>query len=112
MFRNEGKPFKLILLLLSINRVLIGYGMVFVGYVNYRKRDSKKPFPKYFDSNLSLALTMVMHGTVDSIFIFKTLIDKYVKSKSQGRRNLLFSCFVLKPLTVYPEINYLRSSER
>ena len=35
-----------------------------------------------------------MHGTVDSIFILKMLIDKYVKSKSQGRRNLLFSCFV------------------
>ena len=35
-----------------------------------------------------------MHGTVDSIFILKTLIDKYVKSKPQKHRNLLFSCFV------------------
>ena len=35
-----------------------------------------------------------MNGTVDSIFILKMLIDKYVKSKSQGRRNLLFSCVV------------------
>ena len=34
------------------------------------------------------------HGTVDSIFILKTLIDKFVKSKPQKRRNLLFSCFV------------------
>ena len=35
-----------------------------------------------------------MHGTVDSIFILKMQIDKYVKSKSQRQRNLLFSCFV------------------
>ena len=35
-----------------------------------------------------------MHGTVDSIFILKMLIDKYVKSKPQRKRNLLFSCFV------------------
>ena len=35
-----------------------------------------------------------MHGTVDSIFTLKTLIDKYVKSKPQKHRNLLFSCFV------------------
>ena len=34
------------------------------------------------------------HGTVDSIFILKTPIDKFVKSKPQKRRNLLFSCFV------------------
>ena len=34
------------------------------------------------------------HSTVDSIFILKTLIDKFVKSKPQKRRNLLFSCFV------------------
>ena len=34
------------------------------------------------------------HGTVDSIFILKTLIDKFVKSKPQKCRNLLFSCFV------------------
>ena len=32
-----------------------------------------------------------MHGTVDSIFTLKTLIDKYVKSKPQKHRNLLFS---------------------
>ena len=31
---------------------------------------------------------------VDSIFILKTLIDKFVKSKPQKRRNLLFLCFV------------------
>ena len=43
MFRNEGKPFKLIFLLLSINRLLIGYDMVFVGYVNYRKEIRKSP---------------------------------------------------------------------
>ena len=35
-----------------------------------------------------------MHGTVDSTFTLKTLIDKYVKSKPQKDRNLLFSCFV------------------
>ena len=35
-----------------------------------------------------------MHGTVDSIFTLKTLIDKYVKSKPQKHQNLLFSCFV------------------
>ena len=35
-----------------------------------------------------------MHGTVDSIFTLKKLIDKYVKSKPQKHRNLLFSCFV------------------
>ena len=35
-----------------------------------------------------------MHGTVDSIFTLKKLIDKYVKSKPQKYRNLLFSCFV------------------
>ena len=35
-----------------------------------------------------------MHGTVDSLFILKMLIDKYVKSKPQRQRNLLFSCFV------------------
>ena len=34
-----------------------------------------------------------MHGTVDSIFTLKMLIDKYVKSKPQKHRNLLFSCF-------------------
>ena len=31
---------------------------------------------------------------VDSIFILKTLIDKFVKSKPQKCRNLLFLCFV------------------
>ena len=35
-----------------------------------------------------------MHGTVNSIFILKMLIDKYVKSKPKKHRNLLFSCFV------------------
>ena len=35
-----------------------------------------------------------LHGTVDIIFILKMLIGKYVKSKSQRQRNLLFSCFV------------------
>ena len=35
-----------------------------------------------------------MHGTVDSVFILKMLIDKYVKSKSQRTRSMLFSCFV------------------
>ena len=35
-----------------------------------------------------------MHGTVDSISILKMLIDKYVKSKSQRQRSMLFSCFV------------------
>ena len=35
-----------------------------------------------------------MHGTADSIFILKMLIDKYVKSKSRKQRNMLFSCFV------------------
>ena len=35
-----------------------------------------------------------MHGTVDSIFTLKMLTDKYLKSKPQKHRNLLFSCFV------------------
>ena len=36
-----------------------------------------------------------MNGTVDCIFIIKTLIDiEYVKSKPQKKQNLLFSCFV------------------
>ena len=35
-----------------------------------------------------------MHGTVDSIFTLKILIDKYMKSKPQKHRNLLFSYFV------------------
>ena len=35
-----------------------------------------------------------MHGTVDSIFTLKMLIYKYVKSKPQKHRNLLYSCFV------------------
>ena len=35
-----------------------------------------------------------IHDTVDSIFILKMLIDKYVKSKSQRQRSMLFSCFV------------------
>ena len=35
-----------------------------------------------------------MHGTVNSILTSKTLIDKYVKSKSQKHQNLLFSCFI------------------
>ena len=35
-----------------------------------------------------------MLWTVDSIFTLKMLIDKYVKSKPQKHRNLLFSCFV------------------
>ena len=35
-----------------------------------------------------------MHGIVDSIFTLKMLIDKYVKSKPQEHRHLLFSCFV------------------
>ena len=35
-----------------------------------------------------------MHGTVDSIFTLKILIDKYMKSKPQKHRNLLFSRFV------------------
>ena len=34
------------------------------------------------------------HGTVDSIFILKTLIDKFVKSKPQKRRRLAFLVFV------------------
>ena len=47
------------------------------------------------------------HGTVDSIFILKTLIDKFVKSKPQKRRNLLFSYFVdfRKALIAYPGKN-------
>ena len=35
-----------------------------------------------------------MHGTVDSIFTLKMLIDKSAKSKPQKHRGLLFSCFV------------------
>ena len=35
-----------------------------------------------------------MHGTVDSIFTLKILIDKCMKSKPQKHRNLLFSRFV------------------
>ena len=49
-----------------------------------------------------------MHGTVDSIVTLKTLIDKYVKSKPQKHRNLLFSCFVdfRKTFYVYLVKNY------
>ena len=49
-----------------------------------------------------------MHGTVDSITL-KTLIDKYVKSKPQKHRNLLFFMFrrlQKKPSTVYADKNY------
>ena len=35
-----------------------------------------------------------MHGAVDSIFSLTMLIDKYMKSKPQKHRNLLFSRFV------------------
>ena len=35
-----------------------------------------------------------MHGTDDSIFTLKRIIDKYVKSKPQKHQNLLFSYFV------------------
>ena len=34
------------------------------------------------------------HGTQDSIFILKALIDKYVKSKPKKSNKLLFTCFV------------------
>ena len=34
------------------------------------------------------------HGTQDSIFIFKVLIDKYVKSKPKKSKFDLFTCFV------------------
>ena len=44
----------------------------------------------------------------------KTLIDKFVKSKPQKRRNLLFSCFVdfRKALIAYPGKNYFKNSEK
>ena len=47
------------------------------------------------------------HGTVDSIFTLKTLIDSFVKSEPQKRRNLLFSYFVdfRKALIAYPGKN-------
>ena len=35
-----------------------------------------------------------MHDTVNSIFNLRKLIDKYIKSKPQKHRNLLFSCFI------------------
>ena len=44
-----------------------------------------------------------IHGTVDSIFTLKTLIDKYVKSKPQKHRNA--SSTLEKPSTVYPNRN-------
>ena len=44
-----------------------------------------------------------MHGTVDSIFTLKTLIDKYVKSKPQKHRNA--SSTLEKRSTVYPNRN-------
>ena len=55
-----------------------------------------------------------MHGTVDSIFILKMLIDKYVKSKPQRQRNLLFSRFVdfSKAFDTVPRKNYLTNSEQ
>ena len=54
------------------------------------------------------------HGTVDSIFILKTLIDKFVKSKPQKRRNLLFSCFVdfRNLLIAYQGKNYSKKPEK
>ena len=50
-----------------------------------------------------------MHGTVDSIFTLKTLIDKYVKSKPQRHQNLPFSCFVeiRKSLPLYVQGRFL-----
>jgi len=55
-----------------------------------------------------------MHGTVDSIFTLKMLIDKDVKSKPQKHRNLpAFSCLISstleKPSTVYFDKNYSTS---
>ena len=49
-----------------------------------------------------------MHGTVDSIFTLKTLIDKYVKSKPQKHRNYSFhvSSTLETPSTVYPDKDY------
>ena len=54
------------------------------------------------------------HSTVDSIFILKTLIDKFVKSKPQKRRNLLFSCFVhfRNLLIAYQGKNYSKKPEK
>ena len=44
----------------------------------------------------------------------KLLIDKYVKSKPERQRNLLFSCFVdfSKAFDSVPEINNLTNSEQ
>ena len=55
-----------------------------------------------------------MHGTVDSIFTLKMIIDKYVKSKPQKHQNLLLSCFVdfRKASTVYLDKNYSTSWEK
>ena len=55
-----------------------------------------------------------MHGTVDSIFTLKTLIDKYVKSKPQRHQNLPFSCFVeiRKSLPLYTPTETSRQTEK
>ena len=34
------------------------------------------------------------HSTVDCIFILKSLVDRYVKSKPKTKQNKLFTCFV------------------
>ena len=44
-----------------------------------------------------------MHGTVDSIFTLKTLIDKNVKSKPEKHGNALST--LDKPSTIYPNRN-------
>ena len=51
------------------------------------------------------------HGTQDSIFILKALIDKYLKYKPKKSNNLLFTCFLtlVKHLIVFPEGNCFKS---
>ena len=50
-----------------------------------------------------------MHGTVDSIFTLKTLIDKYVKSKPQKHRNLLLSIMFRR---LYTPTKTIRQTEK
>ena len=55
-----------------------------------------------------------MHGTLDSIFTLKTLLDKYVKSKPQRHQNLPFSYFVeiRKSLPLYTPTETSRQTEK
>ncbi len=69
--------------------LLSALGKVFTSIMNNRlynhlvKKGILKPEQGGFRKN---------HGTADSIFILKCLIDKYVKAKPKKTHNFLFTC--------------------